>query len=232
MRIFAVVQARFDSRRLPGKALLPLAGQPMLGRVFDALAQARAIDGLALATSSLASDDPLAEFARARGVACHRGPLDDVARRMLDAARALGADVIVRVSGDSPLIDPALVDRAARSLRAAPAADLVSNVHPRSFPKGQSVEAIRVAALDRAVRAMTRADEREHVTPHFYAHPENYRIVSFGAETPRPELQLSVDTPEDLARCAAILARLAAPAWREGWRACVAAADALEGAVR
>ncbi len=232
MRIVAIVQARFDSRRLPGKALHPLAGKPMLGHVIEALRHARSIDAVVLATSALSSDDPLADFVKAEGIGCYRGSLDDVAGRMLEAARSFAADALVRVNGDSPLMDPALIDRGADLMRANPEADLVSNVFPRSFPKGQSVEVLRTQALDHAMRAMTRPDEREHVTPYFYANADRLKIVSFQAEDPKPEMQLSVDTSEDRARCEAILARLEVPAWRAGWRACASAAEALESASR
>jgi len=232
MRIVAIVQARYDSRRLPGKALQLLAGKPMLGHVIEALRHARSIDAIALATSAMATDDPLANFARTESIGCYRGSLDDVAGRMLEAAREFAADAFVRVNGDSPLMDPALIDRGADLMRANPAADIVSNVFPRSFPKGQSVEVLRTDALDRAVRAMTRPEEREHVTPYFYANADRLKIVSFQAEDPKPEMQLSIDTPEDRERCEAILERLAAPAWRAGWRVCASVADGLDGASR
>ncbi|MFM7345232.1 MAG: cytidylyltransferase domain-containing protein [Tagaea sp.] len=224
MRIVAIVQARLDSRRLPGKVLRPMAGRPMLAHVFEALRRARALDGAVLATSRRAVDDPIAAFARAEGIVCHRGPLDDVAARLLAAARAESADALVRISGDSPLMDPALVTRAAGELRADAALDLATNVFPRAYPKGMSVEAIRTAALARAVARMTRAEEREHVTPHFYANPAAFRIVGFAPERPRPDLQLSVDTAEDFARCEAILAALGDRVRTDGWEACAAAA--------
>jgi spore coat polysaccharide biosynthesis protein SpsF len=104
---------------------------------------------------------------------------------------------------------------------------VVTNVSPRSFPKGQSVEVIACDALSRAVDGMTTADEREHVTPFIYAHPDRFAIRSFVAAHPRPELQLSVDDADDFARCEAILGALNQPAWRAGWEACARACDAL-----
>ena len=224
MRIVAVVQARLSSRRLPGKVLMPLAGRPMIGHLFEALRRAGALDGIVLATSDRPDDDAVADFAREVGVDAFRGSLDDVAGRMLAAAEAAGADALVRVNGDSPLLDPALVDRAAGLYRAGGAA-IVSNVRPRSFPKGQSVEVVSTAALRRAHGRMTEKDEREHVTPHLYDRPDDYPLAGFQAERPRPDLQLSVDEPEDFARCAGILARLDRPAWQAGWEACAALAD-------
>jgi spore coat polysaccharide biosynthesis protein SpsF len=147
-----------------------------------------------------------------------------VAERLLKAGESAGADAIVRLNGDSPLMDPALVERAIRLFREA-GVDVVTNVRPRSFPKGQSVEVLSMQALRTAVARMTAAEEREHVTPFIYAHPELFSIRSFQADVPRPEVQLSIDEPQDFERCAAILEMLGAPPWQAGWLACVAAYD-------
>lgn len=229
VRIIAVVQARFGSRRLPGKVLRPMQGRPMLGHLLEALAHCSAIDGLVVATSTAPSDDAVASFAGDLGVACHRGSLDDVAGRILDAAIAQESDAVVRVSGDSPLIDPALVDRGVALFRSDDV-DLVSNVVRRTFPKGQSVEVISRKALALAAAGMRTREEREHVTPYFYGHPEDFDIRSFEAAQPRPEINLSVDTEADFERCEAILGLLAGAPWEAGWQACVRACDAIGAA--
>jgi spore coat polysaccharide biosynthesis protein SpsF len=198
----------------------------MIAHLLESLAACRTLDAVVVATSADPSDDPLAEFCARTGVRCHRGPLDDVAARLLAVAKAEGATALVRLSGDSPLLDPGLVDQAVTLFRSG-AADLVSNTSPRSFPKGQSIEVVATSALERAVAGMTTSHEREHVTPHIYAHPDAFSICSFAAGTPRPEVQLSVDTAEDFARCDAIITRLGQPPWAAGWEACVRAADAL-----
>jgi spore coat polysaccharide biosynthesis protein SpsF len=194
--------------------------------LLDGLAHATQLDGVVLATSVDASDDLTEEFARQRGLPCFRGSLADVARRMLQAGESQRADAIVRINGDSPLLDPVLVDRGASLFRQHDI-DIVTNVCPRSFPKGQSVEVISLAALRRAVAAMSTPDEREHVTPFIYAHREMFSLQAFMADTPRPEMQLSVDDQADFERCEAILAALGVPAWQAGWQACVSACDDL-----
>jgi spore coat polysaccharide biosynthesis protein SpsF (cytidylyltransferase family) len=170
----------------------------------------------------------IAAFAQEHGFACYRGLIDDVATRVLDAGRSAGADAIVRVNGDSPLLDPALVDHAVDLFRREQV-DLVTNVWPRTFPKGQSVEVISYAALARATVDMTTDSEQEHVTTIFYTCPERWTIRSFTTERPRPELQLSVDNVEDLRRCESILADLGKPHWEAGWEACSLAADRFAG---
>jgi len=185
----------------------PLLGRPVLGHVVDRLRRARDLDGLWIATSGQSEDDTVANWALAEGLDLHRGALDDLAGRILGAGRAARAEAVVRISGDSPLIDPDLIDRAIRIYRTG-SAELVTNVFPRSYPKGQSVEVIALAALARAHAAMTDASEREHVTPWFYAQPSRARIASFEAPHRYPYLQLSVDTPEDLFRVEVLLRRL------------------------
>jgi len=224
VRVIGVVQARLSSRRLPGKILMRLRDRPSLDHLIEGLSHAARLDHIVLATSIDPSDTATAEFAAARGISCHRGPLDDVATRLLQAGEQHQADAIVRVSGDSPLIDPALIDRAVE-LFSEGAAEIVTNVRPRTFPKGQSVEVIALAALRRAAARMTTPEEREHVTPYVYAHPEEYSIRPFVTPDGRPEVQLSIDDAEDFARCSAILEALPGPPWQVGWRACVAVYD-------
>src|SRR5260221_236269 len=185
MRVGAVIQARFSSQRLPGKVLRALCGKPLLAHLVDRLRRSAVLDTIAVATSTEPSDDAVAAFCASAGIACERGALDDVLGRIQAAARALQLDGIVRVSGDSPLLDPSLVRQTVKLFRRG-GWDLVTNVQVRSFPKGQSVEVIAAEALDRvAVKAGAPA-EREHVTPYFYAHPELFRIRNLVARVARP----------------------------------------------
>lgn len=203
---------------------MSLCGRPSLDYLIDGLEHAACLDSVVLATSLDSSDAATAAFAAVRGIPCHRGPLDDVALRLLQAGENHQADAIVRINGDSPLIDPALVDHAIGLFRKG-TAQIVTNVLPRTFPKGQSVEVIALAALRTAVARMTTPEAREHVTPYIYRHPHEYSIEPFVTVDRRPEVQLSIDDAEDFARCAAIIAALPGAPWQVGWRACVAAHD-------
>jgi spore coat polysaccharide biosynthesis protein SpsF len=226
VRVIAVIQARVSSRRLPGKVLRRLCDKPVIGHLCDGLSHSRKLDGYVIATSSELGDDAIADYAQLKGIPYFRGSLAHVADRMLAAASHFNADALVRVCGDSPLLDPKLVDQAVELFLREPV-DLVTNVLPRSFPKGQSVEVMTTAALAEAVTSMSTADEREHVTFYLYAHSDRFVIRSFTAAQPRPEVQLSIDTAEDFARCEAILKSLRRPPWQAGWEACVAEYDAL-----
>lgn len=202
------------SQRLPGKVLRDLAGRPLLQYVLERLQRCRALADVVVATSTDRSDDPVAEFCAARGISCHRGPLEDVAGRFVEVVRALDLDACVRVSGDSPLLDPGLVDRGTSLFDHS--VDLVTNVRARTFPPGQSVEVVRGEALVDAYERMVEPDDREHVTTLFYREPGRYRIQSFEAARPYGALKLSVDTEDELAAVAALIGRMKRPHWEYG----------------
>ena len=209
--IGVIALARMSSRRLPGKALLPLGDRPLLAWVLDRLRRVAVPGPVILATSGTAEDDPLAAVAEREGVAVHRGALDDVAGRFLGAMSVFGLERAVRVSADSPFIDPGLIDRMIGLARQRPGldADLVTNVAPRSFPPGCSVEIIRRTALARAIAEMTEASDREHVTSYLYRHPDRFRIVNHATGDDRYRgVALTVDTATDLDRARRLAAAL------------------------
>jgi spore coat polysaccharide biosynthesis protein SpsF len=217
--MLAIIQARMSSRRLPGKVLKPLAGRPMLGWVAARVSAARELARVAVATSVDATDDPVAEFCERERLPCHRGPLNDVATRFSLAAAAEGADAFVRITGDSPLIDPAIIDQAVRLYHGGEW-DLVSNVLARTFPIGQSVEVLRASTFDQVFRSTTDADHREHVTQSYYASLKSFRIVGFTSGMDASAVQLSVDTAEDFESIARVLA--ASGNNPGGWRKLIA----------
>jgi spore coat polysaccharide biosynthesis protein SpsF len=214
-RIWAIVQARMSSRRLPGKVLSPIGGRPMLGHLLDRLERVDEIDGVCVATSEESSDEPVVVFCGTRATPCYRGNLANVAERMLAAANAHDADAFVRINGDSPLLDPRIVTQAVELFR-RDLPDLVSNVVVRTFPKGQSVEVVKTSTLRAALPRFGGADEAEHVTLHFYRNGQNFRIVSFERDDNLSALQLSVDTEDDLERIRDIVAHFERPALSYG----------------
>ena len=216
MHIGIIVQARMSSARLPGKVLRELCGKPVLGWLLDGLVLCREPDLVMVATSAEASDEPVAEFCVGRATPCFRGALADVAGRFLAAAESQRLDAYVRICGDSPLLDPRLVDQAVALFRQG-GADLVTNVLQRTYPKGQSVEVVDIQAFRRAVAAMTNPQDREHVTRFFYARQAEYRIRSFESGGEFGAANFCVDTAEDLDRMAALAMRLTPGAPRPGW---------------
>ena len=176
--MLVLIQARFSSARLPGKVLRPLAGRPMLALLLERLRLAKRAGEIIVATSTAPMTMRSRRFCDGIGVKCFRGPLDDMAERLVQAAEGAGAEAFVRINGDSPLMSPAVVD-AVIELYETQDVDLATNVQTRSFPKGQSVEVIRVEALRRA-QTMMQAGEAEHVTPAFYRRAADFRIVQSG----------------------------------------------------
>jgi len=203
-----IILARYDSARLPGKALRPLAGRALLGWVIS---RARRVPGnlpVLVATSERDLDDPIAAFCEAEGVALYRGSADDVAGRALAAAEGARFDAFARISGDSPFFDYRLLGEMIVRRQEADL-DLVTNVMPRSYPPGASCEVVKLAAMQRLVAVARQPEEREHVTLYFYRHPEQFRIENRAASDDRYRgVRLAVDTTEDMARADWIARRL------------------------
>jgi spore coat polysaccharide biosynthesis protein SpsF len=161
-----------------------------------------------VATSSHPSDDAVAGYCADARVACFRGDLDDTAGRLVAAAEWASFEAFARVSGDSPLLDPRIVDRAIRLHRDTPRADLVTNVMPRTFPVGESVEVIATDLLRTTSAVFERPSHREHVTQYFYEHADDFDIVNFSWSRDESHVRLAVDTVEDAERVEEVLSRL------------------------
>ena len=209
MTTVAVIQARTGSTRFPGKVLAPLLGRPMLAHIVERVALATLVDRVVVATTDGAVDDPVASLALACGAQVTRGPEHDVLARYLLAAREHRADVIVRITADCPLVDPAIVDLVIGA-RAGIDADYASNVAPPTFPDGYDVEALTAACLRRIDREAVLPYEREHVTVRVREHLDEYRTAQVRNERDLSWMRLTVDLPEDLERIARLLTRLPA----------------------
>ncbi|HKO45941.1 MAG TPA: glycosyltransferase family protein [Pyrinomonadaceae bacterium] len=198
MKIVCFIEARFRSTRLPGKVLKPILGKPMLELMVERLQRARTIDGIVVATTDQPADEPIAELATRLNIGVFRGSEDDVLARVLGAARAYDADIIVETTGDCPLHDPAIIDKVVADFRIG-GADFVSNVRDYTTPRGTDVRVFTTDALDEINRTSQDPADHEHVSLHFWEHPEKYQLRNVVTELP-PEvaqLRLTVDTPED-----------------------------------
>lgn len=194
--ILAILQARCSSRRLPNKVLKPLLGRPMVLREIERLSRSQHIDRIVLATSVDASDDGLYDAVREAGVYVYRGSLDDVLGRYYACAKEYGADHIVRVTGDCPVIDWRVTDNVIeRHL-----AECNDYTHmTERFPEGLDTEVMTFAALERAYRAATRSSEREHVTLYFRNYPEQFHIGVVDCAEDYGDMRWTVDEPCDFA---------------------------------
>lgn len=197
MHIGALIQARMSSVRCPGKVLHQVAGKPLLGHLLGRIAAVRELDSFAVATSAEPSDDRIAAYCEAQGVACFRGELENVAKRLLDAAEHLKLDAFVRVCGDSPMLDPDLLAAAVQLFRQQ-GPDLVTNCLPKRYPAGQSVEVVSLSTFRRVYAHFSHPGHFEHVTRYFYETPQGFRIACMQPKREHPGVNLAVDTPEDL----------------------------------
>ena len=215
-RVVAIIQGRMSSSRLPGKILADIAGQPMLTRVFTRTSRAQTLDGVIFATTTDASDDPVAEYCDFSGISYTRGSLFDVLDRYYQTALQVKAYVVVRITADCPVIDPVLVDDVVNTLL-EDEYDFVCNRLPppwnRTYPIGLDVEACTFKALKKAWKEAKEPQHREHAMPYFYegvelsaisrqlsegTSPRGFRIALLNHTTDFGDYRWTVDTPEDL----------------------------------
>lgn len=194
--IFAILQARVSSTRLPGKVLKPILGKPMLSHQIDRVLQSRRIDQLVIATSTDPSDDQLEILCRQTGVSCFRGSLNDVLDRFYLAAKTRRPQHVVRLTGDCPLIDPEIID-AVIDFYLAGSYDYASNAIQPTFPDGLDVEVFRFSTLKQAWKEAALPSQREHVTPFIHQQPDRYRIGHYCNAEDLSHLRWTVDEPED-----------------------------------
>ncbi len=204
----AFIQARMSSRRFPGKVLASLWGKPVIDHVLETAGRVLAKEHVVLLTSTDPSDDILAGHATNKGWTVFRGDLNNVFKRFRDAQAAYPCRWFLRICADSPLLDPELLGEAIRTAGRFPHMDIVTNVFPRTFPKGQSFEALKTDTflgidLDRLT-----AQEREHITDAYYHYPQQYRIMNLrGSPARERENSFALDTPDDLVRLEALAER-------------------------
>ena len=196
MRSVAIVQARMGSTRFPNKVMHPVVGMPLIGLLLDRLSRARLISKIVVATSHDSHNRSLTDYVRGLGYEVYEGSENDVLDRYYQAARMAEAEVVVRVTGDCPLIDPALVDAVIRKLHET-AVDYASNTDPPTYPDGLDVEAFSFAALERTWRDAREAYEREHVTPFIREH-DGFRRTSVSHDEDLSSERWTIDEPEDL----------------------------------
>lgn len=165
MKILALVQARMGSTRLPSKVMKPICGIPMIELLLTRLAKSKEIDQIVVATSVDERNIPLVEHVRKLGYTCEQGSENDVLERYAQAAEKHKADVVVRITGDCPLVDPDLVDEVIRQFKAEKV-DYFCNTNPPTYPDGLDIEVFTFKALEQASRETADPFDREHVTPY------------------------------------------------------------------
>jgi spore coat polysaccharide biosynthesis protein SpsF len=186
-----------NSARLPGKVLADVCGKPLLHYVISRVRQARTLNLFAVATSDQSTDDVIENFCHANGVHCFRGSQDDVLDRYYCAAKHFQADIIVRLTADCPLLDPAIIDKVVEKFLTGNF-DYCSNTREPSYPDGLDTEVFTWNALERSWHEARLPSEREHVSPYMTKNPGLFRLGGVKHNQNLSELRWTVDQPEDL----------------------------------
>jgi spore coat polysaccharide biosynthesis protein SpsF len=183
-KILIIVQARMSSNRLPNKVLLPILGETLLYRMIERLMMIQQRAQIIIATSENPEDDVIKTEAEFIGVPCFRGSLNNLLDRHYQAALKYGADIVVKIPSDCPLIDPRIVDKGLDYfLQHREDFDYVSNLHPATYPDGNDVEIMTMECLSKAWHEAKRPLEWEHTTPYIWENPDQFSIGNFRWET-------------------------------------------------
>ncbi len=205
-RVVLIIQGRMAATRLPGKPLKTVMGKPLLSYLIERVRRCQRVDAIVVATTTNPLDGAIVEFCQANDVECFRGSEHDVLLRYLHAARHYKADVIVRVTADCPLIDPYVIDDVvAYFLKNSPRLDYASNCIQRTYPRGMDVEVFSMASFEKVAKEAKNSNEREHVTPYYYFHPELFHLGNVTRDPDESRHRWTVDEEDDFALIKTIL---------------------------
>ena len=198
MRVGIIVQARMTSTRLPGKVLMPVMGKPLLEYQIERLQRVRRADDIIIATTTNDTDQPIVDLAERLGIKVFRGSEEDVLSRYFGAAKENDLEVVVRITSDCPLIDPAVVDAVIGAyLENTEKCDYVSNCLNRTFPRGMDTEVFPFSLLEKVYCEAIEQPYREHVTPYIYEDSQRFRLLNVAFQRDESHQRWTVDTPED-----------------------------------
>lgn len=210
MKTIAIIQARMSSTRLPGKVLKLAAGRTLLERMVERVRKASKVDATWVATTTDPSDDQLVQFCLEQDIPIYRGSLQDVLDRYYQLAKREVANAVVRLTGDCPLVDPALIDEVIDAFQRE-GADFACNRLPppftRTYPIGLDIEVCTFAALEKAWHNAKEKHQREHVLPYLYETPGKFKVYQLNYQENLGTLRWTVDTPQDLELIRAIYDR-------------------------
>ncbi len=198
-KINAFIQARMSSSRFPGKVLAPLSGKPVLAHVVERVSEEVNKDQIVVLTSTEESDNPLALYAVSLGVKVYRGSLDNVFERFQNCLNKHMCEWFFRVCADSPFIDPKLLKEMIYCAENKEL-DIITNVHPRTFSKGQSLELVYSNTFKKLDSSELHPSEREHITKIYYEHPEKFKILNIESKLNLSEESLAIDDLADIFR--------------------------------
>jgi spore coat polysaccharide biosynthesis protein SpsF len=202
-RTVAIIQARMASSRLPGKVLLDLGGRSVLGWMVRRVNRAKQIDEIVIATTENPEDDAIVQYCRKSGISYYRGSMSDVLDRVYQTAKYFQADIIVRLTGDCPFIDPHILDDDLNIFKGSdPPLDFAANRLPppytRTSPIGLDAEYCTFVGLEKVWKEAKAKYQREHVMPYFYENPERFNVLHIERQPDYSHMRWTLDTIEDL----------------------------------
>ncbi len=198
--MIVIIQARSSSKRFPNKVLFKINKIPLILHIINRIKLSKKVKKIAVATSTDKTDDKLVYFLKKNKINYKRGSLKNVALRLYGLAKKEKVKYFLRISGDSPLIDPKIIDRAIILFSKKKNFDIITNVFPRTYPSGQSVEIIKTKLLKDYLPSMN-LFEKEHVTAFFYSNSKKFNIINFKNDNIRRYIKnkkLSVDVKSDI----------------------------------
>lgn len=199
MKVVAIVQARMGSSRLPGKILKEIVGKPMLWHVVNRLKACKFVHNIVVATTTSGSDNIVKEFCMKNSFEIFSGSENDVLDRYYQAAIVYGADAVVRITADCPLIDPSVSDRViSEYLNNQGEIDGSSNTINRTYPRGLDTEVFSFASLTNIWKEAKKDYQREHVTIYAYEHPKKFKLIGVENDIDLSNLRFTVDEEPDL----------------------------------
>ena len=197
--IGCIIQARMGSTRLPGKVMLSVENdKTVLHFVIKQLQNCKLVDKIIVATTTLEDDNKIANFSKDLGIDCFRGSSDNVLDRYYQCAKEYSVSTIVRIPSDKPLIDPEIVDKLVSMFRNNSYDYITNFLSNPTFPGGMEVEIFSINALKKAWKKAKLPSEREHVTPYFTNHKDEFEITHIENSENLSHLRLAVDKIEDL----------------------------------
>ena len=198
LKLIAIIQARSNSKRFNNKVLHKIYNKPIIWHVVSKIKKSKNVKKIIVATSKNKTDDELVKYLVKTKINYFRGSLTNVAKRLCDAAEKNKAKFFMRISADSPLIDRAIIDKAIKIFNSQKKKyDIITNVFPRSYPKGQSVEIIKNSKLRNFLKKFNK-EQKEHVTKYFYENYKSFMIKNFTSIKTKTKTKLAIDTKDDL----------------------------------
>ena len=196
--IAAIIQARMGSSRLPGKIMLSACGKSLLYHLLERVKKSKKLEKIIIATTTEPEDDVIVNFCKSEKIDFFRGSKNDVLSRYYETAKKFSVDIIVRLTSDTPLIDPNVIDKVISAYENEHS-DYVSNFFPlpRTYPEGYNVEVFPFKILEKTNFEATKPSDREHVTTYISMQPNLFKIFRVDNETDYSKYRFTLDYEDD-----------------------------------